>query len=339
MIFVSHHLTEKKIGLTIWTDELEQVGQLDGRDFSGLCRADDSGNLFAVDYGSGVVYRITTDFKQEATGIKATNDVHGIAMVHDLLAMTDTATDRVRFYDVGSCKQVAEWSAGKELADLHHINGICASQGPGSSCGELVVSVAVMDSSLNKRIARQGGLVDIGPWWRGTGLPRVIRRGLSLPHTPFFFGNCLWFVESSPGILWCNDRLFWSYSGFLRGLSVSQDKIIVGSTGWNRGTSGYHNNQLSCLFWLNGNGMVVRGKEMPLEFGQIFEVVWVPESVPEDVSEIVLEAIPILPALDLLPEPLEVLPAALPVVRPEALPALEVPLEEPEGESEWNFWT
>jgi len=52
-----------------------------------------------------------------------------------------------------------------------------------------------------------------------------------------------------------------------------------------------------------------------------------------------LEAIPILPALDLLPEPLEVLPAALPVVRPEVLSALEVPLEEPEGESEWNFWT
>lgn len=155
-------------------------------------------------------------------------NVHDLAFADDRLWMVNT-----RFSCLSQLSSdfsfEPRWQPSfiSELApeDRCHLNGLSIVNGKPKFVTALGESNEVGGWRANK--ATGGIAIDVDR-------NEIIVRGLSMPHSPVWYRNCLWVLNSGTGELWCIDPetgkhdVVCALPGFLRGLCFVGDYAVIG---------------------------------------------------------------------------------------------------------------
>ncbi|MFA7628292.1 MAG: DUF4915 domain-containing protein [Candidatus Dojkabacteria bacterium] len=150
-------------------------------------------------------------------------DPHSILSLKDRLLIVSSGTDSVYEVFLGEDEIEREsyfWSlSGKEEgSDMHHINSITKFD------RDILVSGFGSKTNDSWKETSNGFIFNIN---RG----EYLRKGIYHPHSLHKYKGSLYYCESVTRSLWRNEtNILKLESGYIRGLSISRDFIVVGSS-------------------------------------------------------------------------------------------------------------
>ena len=185
------------------------------------------GDVYVVDYVAGQLLRISSDFEvKQRLDLGAANycgltydeseRVFYVANAgNDLIAKVSLSADK----ELSMVELITTYSDEREMRE-RHINDL------------EVVSGRLMESYFSRTANYKFGAFDGGvSFLEEDGSWEEVISDLWKPHSPRFYNDSVWVLDSMRGELLSSDRkVKYKFNGFVRGLDFKEDLIVVGQS-------------------------------------------------------------------------------------------------------------
>lgn len=141
-------------------------------------------------------------------------DPHGLVFDGGQLWVVSSGTNEVIRFDLraaGPSNATCIYAHGDEQPQ--HFNGIVRHS------GRLILSAFGVAAAASRHASNTGYLIDVE---NGA----EIRAGLDQPHSLVSCGGSLFFCESKPSLIWCDEGEPLALDGYLRGLALAPDGVV-----------------------------------------------------------------------------------------------------------------
>ena len=151
--------------------------------------------------------------------LREAKDLHSITVRGYEALIASSANNRLFSLDLNTGIERCVFAAHAAEVDIVHRNGVAMRD------GHALVSMFGEETREGKRL---GCVIDIDT-------NQVVADAISEPHSPVVAGEDLYVLGSAEGKLYRfgqGQPAIRSFGGYLRGLSVTSDSIVVGRSGW-----------------------------------------------------------------------------------------------------------